>query len=123
MVDWAYLLSVAYGSNKIVDKNIDDSIFNDSDYELMQFTGALSDGGKELYEGDIIIFRDDEGDFIPRMRDSESYEVYWDNQKHSWGGRREQCGYADKYDTRILGWNYYNYRIVGNIFENPELMK
>jgi uncharacterized phage protein (TIGR01671 family) len=66
------------------------------EYELMQFTGLLDKNGKEIYEGDIL-----KGRF--------NGVVEWTNE----------CA---KYNN---GWSSFwdNSEIVGNIYENPELLK
>jgi uncharacterized phage protein (TIGR01671 family) len=84
------------------------------DIELMQFTGLKDKNGKEIYEGDIL---------------RNNYSVRW-NQLH--------CGWAlynagdfcvdllaDEYNRveELLPPWHLDIDIIGNIYENPELLK
>ena len=83
------------------------------DYELMQYTGLKDKNGKEIYEGDII-------DILLRFSDCESYEI----------ALVEFIDGAFWFDAKIFGyedcnWHHYNdsdREVIGNIYENPELL-
>lgn len=80
--------------------------------ELMQFTGLKDKNGREIYEGDIISFTDLS---VPFKRAS----VYFENG----------CFYADDKHPQgnIALWylvdNNRDVEVIGNIYENPELLK
>ena len=100
----------AWNKNKII--NWDDLIKYDSDgsdydlhailsgdehLELMQYTGLKDKNGKEIYEGDIITKQ--YGDHTVNL------EIKWDD----YGGFSElYCG--------------NEIQVIGNIYENPELL-
>mgnify|MGYP001248586776 CR=1 FL=1 len=71
---------------------------------LMQYTGLKDKNGKEIYEGDIVIVGQKE---TPA-------EVIFENG----------CFYTpigiSRY--RLGGWNKESLEVIGNIFENPELL-
>ena len=78
-------------------------------YELMQFTGLKDENGVEICEGDVI--RDDD----------ESYNliVVWDNKRARFAlsdGKGSMFTYMFNNDMEPL-------EIIGNIYENPELVK
>jgi len=82
-----------------------------------QFTGLLDKNGKEIYEGDIVQIR--------LMDEEESLfvltEIVWHNYKwlaRSIKGKGGQGNWTYKYFD-----NPKNTEVIGNIYENPELLK
>jgi hypothetical protein len=71
---------------------------------LMQYTGLKDKNGKEIYEGDII------------MRNGEAVAVTWIRDPHDLPGWQPFCG--DLTDSCKV----YRWEVVGNIYENPELV-
>ena len=82
-----------------------------NDYILMQSTGLKDNNGKLIFEGDIITFTDLS---IPFKKAS----IYFE----------KGCFYADDKNpvgNVSLGYLVYNKRdveIIGNIYDNPELL-
>ena len=76
------------------------------DIELLQFTGAKSKAGQEVYEADVIKFNDGIDDIYGLI----SYDD-------------EDAVYCVSYEnvTEHLSNMAGDFEIVGNIFENPDL--
>ena len=76
--------------------------------ELMQYTGLKDKNNKEIYEGDIVKLRANHGIGVVK---------YYDE----WGAFVIE--YIKPRPLAVLG-NYYkeNIEILGNIYENPELL-
>ena len=81
---------------------------DDPDRILMQFTGLKDKNGKEIYEGDVA-----------------EYEAWTglDRGEIVWGEKECAFFWAGKTDCQPLGDIYQDIEIIGNIYENPELLK
>lgn len=82
----------------------------------MQFTGLLDKNGKEIYEGDIV---NSSGDRNMQV----SIGGYWETV----GGNGHGVHIHNQKETRVFGVSPFNQdnalEIIGNIYENPELIK
>lgn len=79
---------------------------NEDDIIYQQYSGIYDINVKEIYEGDII------------QRDLVIDQVYVCEYSE------EECAYVLRYyDDIIYLSDFKNIKIVGNIFENPELLK
>lgn len=75
--------------------------------EVMQYTGLKDKNGKEIYEGDIIIAYDEMTDVIDKG------VIDWD---------KSEGGFCIKgCEPTFLGY-YPELEVIGNIYENPELL-
>jgi len=83
---------------------ISGGVLVEEDDILMQYTGLKDKNGKEIYEGDIVKFSG-RGKWIVEWESGE-------NDGYSWEG----------YSTPIKS-DYKTFEIIGNIYENPELIK
>jgi len=68
------------------------------DNTLMQFTGLFDKEGKEIYEGDIVI---------------EGYKGKYGTYEVKWNVKGFNLGSEDGDE----------YEVIGNIYENPELLE
>lgn len=80
-------------------------------YELMQFTGLKDKNGKEVYEDDIIEFENQGKYVIIYREDSAMFYV-----RPTTNG--EQIPIWLEYSNQNCP-----YEVIGNIYENPELME
>lgn len=72
---------------------------------LMQFTGLKDKNGVEIYEGDIVKAKNHEYETVGKVWFDDEY---W----HGWA-----IG-----ETRISAFIRQYFEVVGNIYENPELL-
>jgi len=73
-----------------------------------QFTGLYDKNGKEIYEGDIISLN---------PRNSKTLKVYWNDR---------MCNFLLVNDDTVIDMykdDENHYKVIGNIHENPELLK
>jgi hypothetical protein len=74
-------------------------------YEIQQYTGIKDKNGKEIYEGDILSYRDEPQQLTVVRWTEESMDNHPGWVITDWWTQGGPC------------------EIVGNIFENPELLK
>jgi hypothetical protein len=77
------------------------------------FTGLLDINGKEIYEGDIILYKDSD-------ETREVGTIEWNDYDRAWG-------FIRKNSNCLMGHNFIGYgveiEILGNIYENSELLR
>ena len=84
--------------------------FEYEEVKLMQYTGVKDKNGKEIYEGDILFFRDENMKYVVVWQDAafiiQSIEIRTYSEKMYWIDDVEICC-----------------EIVGNIYENKNLLE
>lgn len=83
-----------------------------NEFELMQYTGFADEGGKEIYEGDIVEFID----------------YGWNDDEYNCVGEVIFEDGAWHITNSISTSELFNYdgegiRVIGSIYENPELLE
>ncbi len=82
--------------------------------KLMQSTGLKDKNGREIFEGDILAFEtDDEVIKVNVFWDEEHALFMFESKKYN-----EQEPLAELVEN-----NTYPFEIIGNIYENPELLE
>ena len=79
-------------------------------FKLMQYTGLKDKNGVDIYESDILEYRA-KPNFDPNYPDRFRFSVQWGDK-----------GFRDN----RVGFDIYKYEdgeVIGNMYENPELMK
>lgn len=84
---------------------------------FMQFTGLLDKNGKEIYEGDVVLVIDpyDEDKKIITIEFNKGvYEIKWPSMFHGGDCDVTAISYAEQAG--------FTFEVIGNIYENPELL-
>lgn len=96
---------------KLIGLNIDLEIiiFDFDDVNLMQSTGLLDKDGQEIFEGDIV----------KMAKDVYSDLTYYEIVRHRGGAYRLE---SNQHGCEL--WlRHTNCEVIGNIYENPELLE
>lgn len=109
-------------ANELEELQLNDSIMNDDipvypdEIELMQSTGLFDKNGKEIFEGDVIAIEVDDTETPINARVFQNskigvlmFHVFEDNE--------------DVPMVELLEDNSVAFEIIGNIYENPELLE
>lgn len=98
---------------------LNDAVMNDyitvspDEIELMQSTGLKDKNGKEIFEGDILGIETDEGIL--------NVNIFWDD-KHALFMFESEIHNEKELLAELVEDNTYPFEIIGNIYENPELL-
>ena len=104
-------------ANELEELELNDSIMNDhipvypDEIELMQSTGRKDKNGKEIFEGDVVDYK------------GRKAIIKWHGSYASFIYR-----FVDELQNRNTEWKplylaYMKCEIIGNIYENPELLE
>lgn len=98
----------------IYDGNIYGGLVNLDEIELMQSTGLKDKNGKEIFEGDILAVEADDGVIILKVSWDDEHALFVIKTKKI----NEEAALAELVDD-----NSYPFEVIGNIYENPELLE
>ena len=79
-----------------------------------QFTGLKDKNGKEIYEGDILKYKRND-------ISEENFKLYWNEEKSAF--YMQNILYPNDDDIAVKYYRIENFEIIGNEFENKELLK
>ena len=93
-----------------------DSFFEIDVETVGQYTGLTDKSGTKIFEGDYIVCRQAiQGNFI-----DEHIEMGYVEMKHGAFGLHRKQGYYRPFKDWLEN---YEYEVIGNIHDNPELLK
>ena len=101
---------IGYSINK---SNYGNKSFNYEDIELMQYTGLKDKNGKEIYEGDIVSFN------LKSDSEGQPYIIGYIEYQTTFSGYRIMSFEG----SFALDYNIKDIEVIGNIYDNPELLK
>jgi len=116
---------LAISLNGLVYSGMYDDVLPENDYTIQQYTGLKDRDGKDIYEGDII-----EHTFSKTTDDETS--IHFGSKLN---GSVSFCNHLCAYILTIISDDRHNgdtfqlmnhapsKKIIGNVFENPELLK
>lgn len=92
-------------------------ILQDRGTTVMQYTGLDDKNGQEIYEGDVVLAKEYiKGGVASRRK---RWIIVWDpHYATGWSGERK-----GEYTTIIDSTLETEPEVIGNIYENPELLK
>lgn len=115
-------------SKNYLNNNIDFRCFifprdNDEDMVIMQYTGLKDKNGKEIYEGDIVkrIIGGEHRDVGEIVYKDCGFKIYIRDPYFEFYSE-----ITDIYEVKDMGGTIklkQNFEIIGNIYENPDLLK
>jgi len=102
--DCYIFINAMYGNPVILSKYGDEVELDEKDYVIQQYTGLKDKNGNEIFEGDVIRGMHN---FGPAGFHLTNCSISWSNE----------LGYQWNY------WDISTIEVIGNIFDNQELLK
>ncbi len=93
--------------------------FSCEDLKLMQSTGLKDKNGKLIFEGDIL-FEYLKNEVYPNGK---KWVVKWDNDRAKFYIKMINPSKYEYFKEWHLARHYLDYEIIGNIYENPEILE
>lgn len=103
------IIKATYKNGNVVKEDL-------KNYVLMQSTGLTDKNGKEIFEGDILSIETDEENVKVKI------EVSWDS-KHALFVFESKKYNAKEALGELFEDNPYPFKIIGNVWEDPELVE
>lgn len=88
----------------------------DDDFYVMQFIGLKDKNGKEIYEGDVVRYT------TPHLDHPRDFKIVF-NDGMFCQIELSPRGYVDEGEEAGMWIDWEDITIIGNIYENPELLK
>ena len=99
-----------YGGRIAIRTDQYNDYFDTEDMILMQYTGLKDKNEKEIYEGDIIKYKDIQKGVVEY---SEQYAQFILKET---GSIADECEALGEFNIKV-------FEVIGNIYDNPELLK
>lgn len=111
--------------NVVIYKKNDKKFWLDDDcIKLMQYTGLKDKNDKEIYEGDILAEHTPSGNNYSVVKFGEiDISVFVYNPKKCTCFYHDFSNFNDNWSEVALGNNLKSIEVIGNIYENPELLE
>ena len=107
--------------NVVIYKKNDEKFWLDDCIKLMQYTGLEDKNGRKIYEGDIV------SSYAQTGKESSRSIIVWEDEESSsgWNIKVIKDFYPPKQEGCIISISrndVMDYEVIGNIYENPELL-
>ena len=118
LTSWCNEIDKNYVLSGVMENQTEEDYFEDDGMDVIfhQFTGHLDKNGKDIFEGDIINFNRGIGNWTGERMET-THEVVFSEEVFAF-----VLKYGSSYIKFRKHWNY-EYEVIGNVFETPELLK